>query len=138
MKTAPDLPNLGARSQPTYYKATLMVSAIRKERENCPPLPYTKKCNKCQDMWVVAYKQNSLLCACNYFSIAGKSFHNPNVYIPYGLRRLLRLQIPTQTQKTKPTDQTLQSTPAKNNPHLHEETQKTMKKKKPQKLYSNV
>jgi hypothetical protein len=36
-KTAPDLPHLGGFSQPTYYKATLMVSDIHKERENCPP-----------------------------------------------------------------------------------------------------
>lgn len=121
------------------YKATLMVSAIHKERENCPPLPYTKKWNKRQDIWVT-YKQNGLLCACNCFSIAGKSFHNPNVYIPYGLRRLLRLKIPTQTQKTT----SYWSNPAIHtwSPHLQKKIpiclkrhRRRWKKQKPEKLW---
>ncbi len=121
-KTAPDLPHLGGCSQPTYYKATLMVSDIHKERKNCPPLPYAKKCNKCQDIWI-GYKQNGLLCACNCFSIAGKSFHNPNVYIPLTLmytyptdsEGFCGYRFQPRPKKLQATDQTLQSTPGVHN-----------------------
>jgi hypothetical protein len=96
---------VGVHSQPTTKPPWWFPPSTRKERIAChchiqKNATNVKRNPQQMPRHMIACKQNGLPWACNYFSIAGKSFHKPNAYIPYALRRLLRLQIPTQTQKT--------------------------------------